>query len=58
MPQADRPLILEFGELGAASLDIGLSWQQYRQVQRGVAGFNYWLADHMRRLREHPGTTC
>ena len=55
VPQADRPLILEFGELGAASLDIGLSWQQYRQVQRGVAGFNYWLADHMRRLREHPG---
>ncbi|MCB0938076.1 MAG: cytochrome P450 [Mycobacterium sp.] len=55
VPQADRPLVLEFGELGAPTLDIGLSWPQYRRVQRGVAGFNYWLTDHVRRLREHPG---
>jgi omega-6 fatty acid desaturase (delta-12 desaturase) len=41
--------------LGAPSLDIGLSWPQYQRVQRGVAGFNYWLAEHLRRLREHPG---
>ncbi len=55
VPQADRPLVLEFGELGAPTLDIGLSWPQYRRVQRGVVGFNHWLADHVRRLREHPG---
>lgn len=55
VPAADRPRILEFGELAAPSLDIGLSWPQYQRVQRGVAGFNYWLADHLRRLREHPG---
>ncbi|MCB0941256.1 MAG: cytochrome P450 [Mycobacterium sp.] len=55
VPEADRPLVLEFGELAAPTLDIGLSWPQYQRVQRGVAGFNHWLAEHVRRLREHPG---
>ena len=35
VPDEDRPHILQFGELGAPSLDIGLSWQQYQQVERG-----------------------
>ncbi|WP_167101143.1 cytochrome P450 [Mycobacterium sp. DL592] len=55
VPERDRPLILEFGELAAPSLDVGLSWQQYQRVQRGIAGFNSWLAAHLRTLRDHPG---
>ncbi len=55
VPDDARPRILEFGELGAASLDIGLTWRQYRQVYRGIEGFNTWLADHLQRLRRHPG---
>ena len=55
VPDGDRPKILRFGELGAPSLDIGLPWKQYVQVEEGVAGFNYWLADHLRQLRRHPG---
>lgn len=55
VPDGDRPRILHFGELGAPSLDIGLSWQQYRQVQQGIAGFNGWLAGHLRQLRRDPG---
>jgi cytochrome P450 len=55
VPDGDRPKILEFGELGAASLDIGLSWRQYRQVNRAIAGFNSWLADHLDILRRNPG---
>jgi cytochrome P450 len=55
VPDADRPRILEFGELAAPSLDFGLSWQQYKRVQRGIAGFNLWLAEHLRRLRRTPG---
>jgi len=55
VPADARPLILEFGELGAASLDIGLTWRQYRQVFRGIEGFNRWLADHLQQLRRHPG---
>ncbi len=55
VPDEDRPHILRFGELGAPSLDIGLSWQQYQQVQQGISGFNSWLSDHLQHLRRHPG---
>ena len=47
VPDDARPRILEFGELGAASLDIGLTWRQYRQVYPGIEGFNDWLSDHL-----------
>jgi cytochrome P450 len=55
VPEQDRGRILEFGELAAPSLDIGLPWRQYRTVQKGIAGFNAWLADHLRQLRRAPG---
>ena len=55
VPDADRPRVLEFGELAAPSLDLGLSWPQYQRVQKGIAGFNSWLAGHLQTLREHPG---
>src|SRR5262249_2114069 len=55
VPGRDRRHVLEFGELAAPSLDIGLPWQQYRTVQQGIAGFNYWLAGHLRQLRRSPG---
>ena len=55
VPDEARPRILEFGELGAPSLDMGLSWQQYKQVYRGIEGFNNWLSDHLEQLRRNPG---
>ena len=55
VPERDRPRVLEFGELAAPSLDIGLPWWQYRRVQEGIAGFNFWLADHLDGLRRAPG---
>ncbi len=55
VPEADRPNILRFGELAAPSLDFGLDWSQYQEVQRGLAGFNQWLADHLEKLRQNPG---
>jgi cytochrome P450 len=55
VPDEARPRILEFGELGAPSLDIGLTWQQYRQVYRGIDGFNDWLSNHLHELRRNPG---
>jgi len=55
VPDDARPRILEFGELGAPSLDIGLTWRQYRQVYRGIEGFNHWLSDHLHELRRNPG---
>lgn len=55
VPERDRAWVLEFGELAAPSLDFGLPWRQYRRVQRGIAGFNDWLAGHLDRLRRSPG---
>ncbi|WP_319455922.1 MULTISPECIES: cytochrome P450 [unclassified Mycobacterium] len=55
VPDGDRPRILEFGELAAPSLDIGLSWPQYKRVEQGLEGFNTWLAEHIRRLQRNPG---
>ncbi|OBI06737.1 cytochrome [Mycobacterium sp. E2462] len=55
VPERDRRRVLEFGELAAPSLDIGLPWWQYRSVQRGIAGFNAWLTEHLQRLRREPG---
>jgi cytochrome P450 len=54
VPESDRPRVLEFGELAAPSLDIGLPWWQYRSVQEGIAGFSSWLAEHLRQLRLAP----
>jgi cytochrome P450 len=55
VPDEARPRILEFGELGAPSLDMGLSWTQYQQVYRGIEGFNNWLTEHLEHLRRNPG---
>ena len=55
VPDADRPRILEFGALAAPSLDFGLTWQQYRRVQRGLQGFGDWLVAHLATLRDSPG---
>ena len=54
VPERDQPRVLEFGELGAPSLDIGLPWRQYRTVQQGIVGFNAWLSDHLSELRRSP----
>ena len=55
VPDDARPRILEFGEHAAPSLDIGLTWQQYRRVYRGIEGFNAWLSNHLHELRRNPG---
>ena len=55
VPDDERPRILEFGELAAPSLDIGLSYPQYLSVEHGLDGFNAWLGAHIQRLRETPG---
>jgi hypothetical protein len=55
VPDDARPRILEFGELGAPSLDVGLTWRQYQTVYRGIEGFSVWLDSHLRELRRNPG---
>ncbi|KZS60943.1 cytochrome P450 [Mycobacterium ostraviense] len=55
VPAHDRRRVLEFGELAAPSLDIGVPYRQYQRVQRGVTGFNAWLVSHLEQLRRAPG---
>ncbi|WP_006246116.1 cytochrome P450 [Mycolicibacterium tusciae] len=55
VPDDARSRILEFGELAAPSLDIGLTWRQYKTVNRGIEGFNDWLSNHLHALRRNPG---
>jgi cytochrome P450 len=55
VPESERDQVLHFGELAAPSLDLGLPWGQFRRVERGIEGFNEWLADHLATLRRSPG---
>jgi cytochrome P450 len=55
VPPEDRDRILQFGELAAPSLDFGLSWKQFRLVEKGLRGFDEWLAGHIEYLRANPG---
>ena len=55
VPVADRARVLEFGEMAAPSLDIGLPLRQFRRVERGLAEFDTWLGDHLDALRQNPG---
>ncbi len=51
----DRERVLAFGREGAPSLDIGLTWKEFRSVDRAVRGFQSWLGGHLERLRREPG---
>lgn len=55
VPVEDNQRVLEFGEMAAPSLDIGLSWDQFKQVERGLIGFDAWLSQHIAELRRNPG---
>ncbi|OAN38982.1 cytochrome P450 [Mycolicibacterium iranicum] len=55
VPEWDRQKILEYGELAAPSLDVGLSWSQHVSVEAGLQAFTEWLTEHIGRLRTSPG---
>jgi hypothetical protein len=55
VPPEDRGRVLEFGELAAASLDVGLSLDTFRDVERGLCDFDAWLSEHLAQLRRNPG---
>jgi cytochrome P450 len=55
VPPGERQRALAFGEAAAPSLDLGLSWRQFRRVEHALAGFDAWLGTHLERLRARPG---
>ncbi|MCW2715351.1 MAG: cypA [Frankiales bacterium] len=51
----DQEMLLSYGREGAPSLDVGLSWRQYKRVDTAARGFQSWLGGHLEQLRRHPG---
>ncbi len=55
VPVDERERVLGFGAAAAPSLDLGLSWRQFRSVETALADFSTWLGSHLERLRAEPG---
>jgi cytochrome P450 len=55
VPPEQRQRVLELGAAAAPSLDMGLSWRQFRAVEAALASFDGWLAEHLDHLRSRPG---
>ncbi|WP_096302000.1 cytochrome P450 [Jatrophihabitans sp. GAS493] len=55
VPESERERVLKFGEYAAPSLDIGLTLQEFRLVDKGLREFDEWLGGHLENLRRNPG---
>jgi cytochrome P450 len=55
VPPEEHDRVLAYGEGSAPSLDLGLSWRRYADVERSLHAFETWLTEHLGRVREHPG---
>lgn len=55
MPASTHERVLQLGNDAAASLDVGLSWGEYRVVDRAVREFQALLKAHLATLRHSPG---
>ncbi len=55
VPERDREKVLRFGAAAAPSLDLGLSWREFRRVESALREFDDWLGHHLTELRRHPG---
>jgi cytochrome P450 len=55
VPVRDRDKVLRFGAAAAPSLDLGLSWREFRRVESALREFDEWLGHHLDGLRRHPG---
>ena len=55
VPERDREKVLRFGAAAAPSLDLGLSWREFRYVESALREFDRWLGHHLDGLRSRPG---
>jgi cytochrome P450 len=55
VPPEQRQQVLTMGTAAAPSLDMGLSWRQFREVDTALAQFDAWLGQHLDHLRANPG---
>ena len=54
VPEAEREKVLRFGAAAAPSLDLGLSWREFRRVETALRDFDHWLEQHLADLRRNP----
>lgn len=55
VPVQLRDQFLSWGNAAAASLDVPLTYREYRDSERGIRGLNLWMYEHIERLRADPG---
>jgi cytochrome P450 len=55
VPPEDHARVLRLGHLAAPSLDVGLSYREFRVVDGAIREFQDWLGGHIDRLRQQPG---
>lgn len=55
MPASTHERVLQLGNAAAASLDVGLSWQEFLGVDAAVREFQALLGSHLATLRHSPG---
>ncbi|UWP78668.1 cytochrome P450 [Dactylosporangium fulvum] len=55
VPTRMRRQFLAWGAAAAPTLDIGLTFRQYRQTEINIRHVNAWLRGHFERLRRQPG---
>jgi cytochrome P450 len=55
VPEPDREKVLRFGAAAAPSLDLGLTWREFRHVESALREFDAWLDQHLASLRRQPG---
>ncbi|SER47351.1 hypothetical protein SAMN04488000_109102 [Lentzea albida] len=55
VPTQERSTVLALGAAAAPSLDLGLSWRVFRDVETGLNSFDDWLSRHLDALRANPG---
>jgi cytochrome P450 len=55
VPPGMRQRILELGNQAGASLDLGVGWGEFREIESALVEFDEWLTGHLAYLRRHPG---
>lgn len=53
-PVSMREQFLEWGEGGAYSLDMGLSYPMFRKSEKDIDALSDWMSGHFEHLRRHP----
>ncbi|WP_073252819.1 cytochrome P450 [Cryptosporangium aurantiacum] len=55
VPTEMRSQFIAWGSTAAPVLDIGLTYREFRRVDRAIRELNEWMSGHFARLRREPG---